>query len=113
MSVKTSSLNAYTEEEILVSIAYVIDAKYLLLGVEQQHGDQLLRSFRSSGYNHDLGMTPLTLQADGNLAYTSVVSMLERAGILSTLRDGPVLATVDGRHRRSCVSQLLAESMQS
>lgn len=52
----------------------------------------------------------LALQAHSNQTSTNDASMLDCSGLPTTLRDGDFLATLNGRHRRSCILQLSAES---
>lgn len=45
MSVKKFYLDSYIEEKILFFIGQLVDAKHPLHDIEQEHRDQLLRSF--------------------------------------------------------------------
>lgn len=64
----------------------LVDARYHLHDVEQLLRDQLLRSFGCCGYNYAWEMMSIELQAEGNWNGTSDVSMLERTGMLPSLR---------------------------
>lgn len=110
--VRPFSLDAYTENEIVVLICQLVDENHPLCDIEQQHWDQLLRLFRSCGYNSAWRLMSVAFQADGNPADTGDASMLDRTVLLPTLRNVYVLATVDVRHQLSCVLQLSAKSDQ-
>lgn len=44
-SLKTFSLNPYTDKEILVSLGQLVNVKHALCDIEKQHRDQLPPSF--------------------------------------------------------------------
>lgn len=52
------------------------------------------------------------LEDDSNLANTRDASTLDGPGLLPTQRNGYIHATLDGWHRRCCVSQMSAKSYQ-
>lgn len=52
VSGKTFFLEVYEEEEDLVFIGQLVDANHPLDNIEQQHRDQLPRSFGSQGYRY-------------------------------------------------------------
>lgn len=109
MSVKTLFQNAYTEEEILVWISQLVGANHPLCDIEYHHQGQLLSFLRSIGYNYASGMMFVALQTDGNPPDINNTSVLDCTELITTLRDGYVLATIDRRYRHSCVLQLSAE----
>lgn len=91
-------LEAHAEDEILILIGQLFNAKHLLHRIGQQHKNFLLLLFRSCGYRYAQWVMSVQVQADGNLADINDASMLECTGLLLTQRDCDVLGATERRH---------------
>lgn len=112
VSMETSFLEEYTEEETVVFIGQLADLEHPMREIDKQHGEHLFHSFRPRGYNYTWWMMSFALQANGNPSELSDESILDYSCDLSTLRDGYVRVTLDGQHQRSCVFQVYDKSDQ-
>lgn len=83
VSGKTISLNTFTGKTIFFFIIQIVHNKHPFVHINQQHQDQLLRSFRSGGYSYACGIMYLVWQADSSLVPRRIPSMFEHSGILS------------------------------
>lgn len=102
-SMKTFPINSHAEEESLIFNSRLVGARKLLRDIEQQRHDHLLYPFRSRGYSYVCGIMYVALQAEGNQADTNNASVMYSPDIVTNLRDGLIIASMDRWPLRSCV----------
>lgn len=88
-------LDAYTKEEVLFFIGQIFEAREPLRNIEQQHKDQLFCSLRS----HAIALPGSDVNRSGigqNILDRNNVSRLDHPGHLCTIRNGCIIAALDG-----------------
>lgn len=112
LSVENIALDTNTDEEIIVFIGQIEEAKHPLCNIKEQNRGRLFRSFPSGVYRYAHRMRSAAQQANRSPVDTSAWSVLEFVGLLISLRYGHVLEEMYGYHGRSRALQRSGKSDQ-